>query len=56
MDRTEFLNQVLQGSPIDLDGFRLSYGGNDNQGSDRVFLTVIGPSQTFEAAQKMERR
>ena len=56
LDRAEFLRQVLEGEPIDLHGFRLSYGGNDNQGSDRVFLTVIGPSQTFEAAQKMERR
>ncbi len=56
VDQSEFLRQVLQGEPIDLDGFRLSFGGNDNQGSDRVFLTVIGPSLGYEAAQKMERR
>ena len=56
LDQSEFLRQVLQGEPIDLDGFRLSFGGNDNQGSDRVFLTVIGPSLSYEAAQKMERR
>ena len=56
MDRSEFLRQVLHGEPIDLDGFRLTFGGNDNQGSDRVFLTVIGPSLSYEAAQKLERR
>ncbi len=56
LDQSEFLRQVLQGEPINLDGFRLSFGGNDNQGSDRVFLTVIGPSLSYEAAQKMERR
>lgn len=55
LDRPEFLRQVLQGPPINLDGFRLSYGGDDNQGSDQVFLTVIGPSLGYEAAQRMER-
>lgn len=56
LDRADFLRNVLQGPPIDLHGFRLSYGGDDNQGSDQVFLTVIGPSLGYEAAQKMERR
>ena len=56
LDRSEFIRQVLQGEPIDLNGFRLSFGGDDNQGSDRVFLTVIGSSLSYEAAQKMERR
>ena len=55
LDRADFLRQVLQGPPIDLNGFRLSYGGDDNQGSDQVFLTVIGPSLGYEAAQRMER-
>ncbi len=27
---------------IEIDGFKLQYGNGDNQGSDRVFLTVIG--------------
>ena len=27
---------------IEIDGFTLQYGNGDNQGSDRVFLTVIG--------------
>lgn len=56
LDRADFLRQVLQGPPIDLHGFRLSYDDGDNQGSDQVFLTVIGPGLGYEAVQKMERR
>ncbi len=33
---------------IDLDGFKLRYGKNDNQGSDRVFLTIIGPDGLYK--------
>ena len=29
--------------PYDIEGFPLSYGAGDNQGSDQVFLTVLGP-------------
>ena len=37
------VNAVLQrGDEVDLDGFLLQYGKNDNQGSDSVFLTLIG--------------
>ncbi len=32
---------------FDLDGFRLRYGKSDNQGSDDVFLTVIGPDGQY---------
>ncbi|MCY4188365.1 MAG: hypothetical protein OXD30_07755 [Bryobacterales bacterium] len=56
MDQQEFLLSVLDGEPINLDGFRLSFGKNDNQGSDQVFLTVIGASRGYEAAPRMERR
>ena len=34
---------------IDLDGFILRYGKDDNQGSDRVFLTVIGSDGEYAA-------
>ena len=56
LDQQEFLLSVLDGEPINLDGFRLSFGKNDNQGSDQVFLTVIGASRGYEAAPRMERR
>lgn len=41
--RTCFLDTLRQtDSIIDLDGLVLHYGDDDNQGSDAVFLTVIG--------------
>ena len=41
VDRECFLDILNSGDSIDLDGFNLRYG-DDNQGSDEVFLTVIG--------------
>lgn len=37
-----FLESVSQGGTINLDNFQLRFGPGDNQGSDEVFLTVIG--------------
>ena len=42
INRTCLLNGLRRAEIIDLDGFKLHYGDNDNQGSDAVFLTVIG--------------
>ena len=39
--RSAFLDVLRAAEPIDLDGFQLHYGENDNQGSDMVFLTMI---------------
>lgn len=41
LTRTCFLDEILRGEPIDIDGFRLTFGDDDNQGSDTVFLSVI---------------
>ena len=42
------INSVLRtDDSISLDGFKLRYGKNDNQGSDRVFLTAIGPDGRY---------
>ena len=38
---------------IDLDGFRLGYGEDDNQGSDTVFLTVLGPDGAYYPIQAL---
>ena len=40
--RTCFLNGLLDGEDFEIDGFPLTFAGGDNQGSDTVFLTVIG--------------
>ena len=47
LSRDCFLSSLHRVEYIDLDGFRLHYGGNDNQGSDTVFLTMIGPDGSY---------
>ena len=42
VDRACFLDELLQADTITIEGFPLQYGGQDNQGSDAVFVTVIG--------------
>ncbi len=41
VDRSCFLDAILGADELDIDGFPLSFG-DDNQGSDAVFPTVIG--------------
>ena len=54
MDRACFLGN-LRSADVDLDGFELSYGDDDNQGSDSVFLTVIGPDGNYVPVQKVRK-
>ena len=42
VNRACFLDILNGARDIDIDGFSLRYGAGDNQGSDSVFLTVIG--------------
>ena len=49
-----FVQNLLHAGEIDLDGFRLNYTGpDDNQGSDTVFLTVIGPDGQYHPIQTL---
>ncbi len=41
VDRDCFLERFASSEPIDIDGFELHYGEQDNQGSDEVFWTRI---------------
>ena len=45
--RKALLEKLTTGQ-YDLDGFSLSFGPNKNQGSDAVYLTVIGPDGKFK--------
>ena len=45
--RKALLAKLTDGQ-YDLDGFSLSFGPNKNQGSDAVYLTVIGPDGKFK--------
>ena len=53
VDRTRFLNSLRGADTIDLDGFELRYGADDNQGSDAVFLTVIGTDGSYRSIQTL---
>lgn len=47
IDRSRFVDVLHDADTIDLGGFELRYGDGDNQGSDAVFLTVIGDDGHF---------
>ena len=47
VDRACFLDSLRSADVIDIDGFELRYGFDDNQGSDSVFLTTIGRDGTY---------
>ena len=42
VDRRRFLDTILHAGTFYLNGFRLRFSARDNQGSDQVYLTVIG--------------
>ena len=49
-----FLDNIRNSGPIDLDGFILEYSETDNQGSDKVFLTVIGRDGAYHPIDSLE--
>ena len=48
LTRECFLDSIRNTGVIDLSEFELHYGSDDNQGSDSVFLTMIGPDGTYQ--------
>ena len=54
VDRTCFLEILNYTDYIDIDGFTLRYG-NDNQGSNEVFLTVIGDDGKYRPVEQLGR-
>ena len=47
VDRSCLLDQLIDRGEFDIDGFKLQFGHGDNQGSDEVFLTVIGSDGNY---------
>ena len=47
VERACFLDSLRSADVIDIDGFELRYGQDDNQGSDTVFLTTIGRDGSY---------
>ena len=49
-----FLNAIRGKQSVDIDGFLLQYGPDDNQGSDAVFVTVLGPDGKYRQVDRIE--
>ena len=47
IDRECFLQNLRNGETLDLGGFELQFGETDSQGSNEVFLTVIGADGNY---------
>ena len=54
VNRDCFLDILNHSETIEIDEFQLQYGPNDNQGSDKVFLTVLGPLGSFHPANSLK--
>ncbi|MCQ3807608.1 MAG: ABC transporter substrate-binding protein [Acidimicrobiaceae bacterium] len=58
LDRGCFLERFASSEPIDVDGFMLRYGDQDNQGSDQVFWSMIdenGEYRPLDASTEVPR-
>ena len=54
VDRSCFVGGMYGAGDISIDGFVLRYDNeDDNQGSDTVFLTVIGPDGKYQPAERL---
>ena len=54
VDRDCFLNGMRSSEVIDINGFQLRYGPDDSQGSDSVFLTVIGSDGRYHPIETLD--
>ena len=48
------IDSILGSSRIDIGGFELEFGRGDNQGSDKVFTTVIGFDGEYHAVESLQ--
>ena len=55
LTRKGFIAALQKAGTMDLGGFMLLYGDSDNQGSDRVYLTVIDDAGRFRSVRRLER-
>ena len=51
--RSCLLGQLIDRGELDIDGFGLEFGAGDNQGSDEVFLTVIGSDGEYHPVETL---
>ena len=55
LTRDCLLNEIRSGRVAGIDGFPLQYGYDDNQGSDAVFVTVLGEDGHYRQVDTLER-
>jgi ABC-type branched-subunit amino acid transport system substrate-binding protein len=53
--RAGLLKAVKESSAFDLGGLQMTYGPDDNEGLDKVFMTVIQPDGSFKAVDRLIR-
>ena len=53
LTRDCFLNAIRNEQSVDIDGFPLEYGPADNQGSDAVFITVLGEDGGYRQVDRL---
>lgn len=53
--RERFLQEIAATGRIEIDSFGLDYGPGDNQGLDRVFLTILQRDGSFRAVDRLSR-
>ena len=53
--RESLLSTIKEVGTFDLDGITLSFGPDDNQGMDQVFLTVIQADGSFKPVDRLQR-
>ena len=53
VERSCLLQQLIDRGDLDIDGFDLQFGEGDNQGSDQVFLTVIGSDGQYHPVETL---
>ena len=54
VDHDCFFRGIRESDEIDIDGFKLHFGPGDNQGSDAVFLSVIGSDGQFHSVNSLK--
>lgn len=55
VDRASFLKAIKDTGTFDLGGLVMTFGANDNQGLDKVFMTMIGEDGKFKPVDKLIR-
>jgi len=51
--RAGLLKAVKEGGAFDIGGLQMTFGASDNEGLDKVFMTVIAPDGTFKAVDRL---